>query len=80
MTDDRNRVTPEMYARVFENHAEGALVLEDLVLRFGGNPYVRGGVDAQRETDFRAGSLRVVTFILNRINQANGVDDSEQPE
>lgn len=80
MTDDRDRVTPEMYARVFENHAEGALVLEDLVRRFGANPYVRGGVEAQRETDYRAGALRVVSFILNRVNQANGVDDSEQPE
>lgn len=71
------QVTPEMYARVFENHAEGVLILEDLVKRFGGNPYVRGGIDAQRQTDFRAGQLSVPTFILNQINRANGVPEDE---
>lgn len=71
------RVTPETYARVFENHADGALILEDLVRRFGGNPYVRGGLDAQRQTDFNAGQLSVPTFILNQINRANGADPNE---
>lgn len=70
-------VTPEMYARVFENHAEGVLILEDLVRRFGRNPYVRGGLDAQRETDYNAGQLSVPTFILNQINRANGVPNDE---
>lgn len=65
-------VTPEMYARVFENHAEGALILEDLVRRFGGNPYVRGGHEADRETANRAGRLAVVNHILNQINIAAG--------
>lgn len=65
-------VTPEMYARVFDGLPEGKLVLEDLVARFGRNPYVRGGADAARETDFRAGQLSVPTFILNQINRAAG--------
>lgn len=66
-----------MYARVFENHAEGKLILEDLIARFGSNPYVRGGHDGDRETCYRAGSNRVVHFILGRINQANGVQTDE---
>lgn len=73
-----DQLPAETYARVFENHAEGAQILEELVSRFGGNPYKRGGLEAQRETDFRAGQLSVVTFILNRINTANGVRTDEQ--
>ncbi|WP_414612250.1 hypothetical protein [Stenotrophomonas pavanii] len=80
MTDQRERVTSEMYARVFENHAEGALILEDLVRRFGGNPYVRGGQEGQRQTDFNAGALSVPTFILNQINRANGAEPDEHEQ
>lgn len=69
------QVTPEMYARVFDGHAEGALILEDLVARFGGNPYVAGGLEGDRETAYRAGRGSVVHFILGKINQANGVTD-----
>ena len=73
-------VTPEMYARVFDGHAEGALILEDLVARFGGNPYVRGGHEADRETSRKAGNLQVVHFILGKINQANGVTDDRSSD
>lgn len=72
------KIGPEVYARVFENHAEGRLILEDLVARFGSNPYVRGGHEADRETCYRAGSNRVVNFILGRINQANGASFEEE--
>lgn len=68
---------PEIYARVFENHAEGAQILVDLVARFGGNPYVRGGQEADRETAYRAGQNRVVQFILGRINTAAGLPDDD---
>lgn len=74
------RLSPEVYARVFENHAEGAQILEDLIARFGRNPYVRGGLEAQRQTDFNAGQHEVVQFILRRINQAHGVDTNVQNE
>lgn len=77
---DQGKVLPEVYARVFENHAEGVLVLEDLVARFGGNPYVKGGLEGDRETCFRAGSNRVVNFILGRINQANGASFEDNDE
>jgi len=67
------QVDAAAYLRVFEQHAEGAQVLEDLVARFGGNPYVRGGLEGDRETCYRAGQNRVVNFILGRINAAHGV-------
>lgn len=67
------QATPEMYARVFDGLPEGKLVLEDLVTRFGRNPFVRGGQEGDRETCFRAGQLAVPTFILNQINRAAGV-------
>lgn len=63
---------------MFEGDPVGSRILEDLVARFGGNPYVKGGLEAQRETDHRAGRLEVVNFILGKINQANGADDHEQ--
>jgi hypothetical protein len=70
---------PEAYARVFENHAEGRQILEDLTRRFGGGIYVPGGLEGDRETCFKAGQRKVLDFILGRINQANGVaqDDEE---
>lgn len=71
------KATPEMYARVFENHHEGAILLDDLVARFGGMPYVKGGHEADRETCFRAGQNKVVNHILAQINQANGANDAE---
>ena len=60
------------YALIFEDHKIGAAVLEDLIARFGGNPYVPGGLESQRETDYRAGRKAVVDFIVRRINQAAG--------
>lgn len=60
-----------MYARVFEGHAEGALVLEDLTLRFGGALYAKGGEEGRRETDYRLGRRAVLDHILGQINQAN---------
>lgn len=65
-------VTPEMYARVFENHAEGKLILEDMVRRFCGSTYVRGGHEADREQCYRAGRYDVIQHILNQINIAAG--------
>lgn len=74
-----DKLPSEAYARVFENHSEGAQILEELVTRFGGNPYVRGGLEGDRETAFRAGRNSVIHFILGRINQAHGATD-ESPD
>jgi hypothetical protein len=62
---------------VFEGDPVGARILEDLVERYGGNPYKPGGLEAQRQTDFNAGKLEVVNFLLRKINQAHGADDDE---
>lgn len=69
-------VTPAMYARVFEDHHEGRLIFEDLVNRFGVDPWVKGGMEAARETDRRLGMRKVVEYITARINRAHGVNES----
>ena len=71
-------IPPEAYARVFENHAEGRLIIEDLTARFGGGIYVKGGLEGDRQTCFNAGRRSVLDFILGRINQANGVETDEE--
>jgi len=71
---------PEAYARIFEGIPEGAQILEELVARFGRNPYVKGGLEAQRQTDFNAGQMSVVTHILTRINAANGAPTDDDQE
>ncbi len=70
-----------MYARVFETSPEGAAVLDDMVTRFGGSLFVKGGEEGRRETDFRLGRRSVLDFIVAQINRANGAPpvDEEQP-
>ena len=63
-----------MYQRVFEGHAEGALILEDLIKRFGGNLYVKGGEEGRRQTDYNLGRREILDFIVMMTNRANGVD------
>jgi hypothetical protein len=70
----REPLKPEVYARVFDSLPEGKLVLDELIQKFARNPYKPGGRAAQRETDYRAGQLSVPTFIMNRLNQAAGVE------
>lgn len=72
-----SEVTPEMYARVFENHAEGVLILEDLVRRFHRPAQLSGGIDAVLTTYHREGSRAVVDFIVSQCNRANGVNTDE---
>lgn len=74
------RVTPEMYARVFENHAEGALILEDLVRIFHRPAKLTGGIDAILNTYHREGSRAVVDYIVTQCNRANGVDTDERSD
>lgn len=80
MSGTPKQLPPEAYARTFVNHPEGAQILDELVARFGRNPYVPGGLEGDRETCKRAGENRVVHFILARINQAAGVDDANAEE
>ncbi len=74
----KEAIAPEAYARVFENHAEGRMILDDLTARFGGGIYVKGGLEGDRQTCFNAGRRSVLDFILGRINQANGVETNEE--
>lgn len=70
-----NQATPEMYSRVFEGHAEGRILLEDLVRRFYDVPiYVRGGIEGARETERRAARREPVHFILSQLGQVKGED------
>jgi len=81
MTTER-KATPEAYARVFEGHHEGALILDDLIARFGGSLFVKGGEEGRRETDYRLGRRAVLDFIVGQINQANSappLEDDSQP-
>lgn len=73
-------VDAAMYARVFDTHHEGKLVLEDLVRRFAKNPFVKGALEGDRATCFNAGQLSVPTFIINQINRAAGVPVDEEPQ
>jgi hypothetical protein len=75
MADKNEPIKPELYRLIFEESPQGAQILEDLVARFGGNPFVKGGLEGDRQTCFNAGRNEVVQFILRRINQANGVQD-----
>lgn len=68
----------QTYARVFENHGDGKLILEDLVAKYGNNPFVKGGLEGDRATCFNAGQLSVVSYILNKINRAAGVAVPEE--
>lgn len=78
MTTGR-RADPAMYARVFEGHAEGALILEDLVARFYDVPlYVAGGHEGERETLRKVARREVVQFILQRLGQV--ADPEAEPE
>lgn len=77
MTQDTTTLPAEAYARVFENHAEGRQILDDLTARFGGGIYVKGGLDGDRQTCFNAGRRSVLDFIIGRINQASGVEQHE---
>lgn len=72
------RADPAMYARVFEGHAEAALILEDLTARFGGNLFVKGGEEGRRQTDHNLGKRYVLDFILGQINLANGAEPPDE--
>ena len=72
---DLNKLSPQVYQRIFETHPEGALILDELIRRYAARAKREGGIDAVLETYHRMGARSVVEFIVARINQANGVDD-----
>lgn len=69
-----------MFKRVFEQHAEGRIVLEVLIRRFARNAVTVGGIDAILKTYQQSGHREVLDHIVLRINRANGVEDSGNQE
>jgi hypothetical protein len=72
--------TPETYRRIFEDNADGVLILEDLVKRFSQPQVSAGGIDAVLKTYERGGMRKVLDYILGQINRANGVQDDVQED
>lgn len=76
---------PQTYRRLFEDNADGVAVLEDLVARFTRPQVSKGGIDAVLTTYEHGGMRKVLDFILQQINRANGVtedvptDEDETP-
>lgn len=59
-----------MYLRVFQGHAEGQILLEDLVARFyDRQSFTPGGVEGARMSDHKEGRRHVVAFILKQMGQ-----------
>jgi hypothetical protein len=72
--------TPQTYRRIFEDNADGVLILEDLVKRFSQPQVSAGGIDAVLKTYERGGMRKVLDYILGQINRANGVQDDVQED
>lgn len=67
------QIAPEVYRRVFSEWKDGEQILEELTRRFARPAKLEGGIDAVLTTYHRDGARSVLEFIVNRINQANGV-------
>jgi hypothetical protein len=72
--------TPQAYRRLFEDNADGAAVLDDLVRRFSQPQVSAGGIDAVLKTYERGGMRKVLDYILGQINQAHGVPHDDVQE
>lgn len=69
-------VTAHDYALLFNNDL-GERILDELVTRFCGVAFVRGGQEAERLTSYNLGKRDVVEYILGQINaDAQGETDS----
>lgn len=77
---ERYRATPADYKMIFDDHKVGALILEDLILRFAKSHVTRGGIDAVLQTYSNAGQRELLDFIAKQINRANDVPVNEEPD
>lgn len=66
--------TAQLYKAVFEDDLRGAAILEHLTQAFARPPVTSGGIDAVLQTYERGGQRKVLDFIVNQINRANGVE------
>lgn len=69
---------PHTYKAIFEDDTRGAAILEHLTRTFARPAVVNGGIDAVLETYQRDGQRRVLEFIVNQINRAQGVDVNQE--
>lgn len=78
----RQDVTPEqwaeLYRQIFEVDQRGALILERLVVLFSKPASTNGGIDAVLKTYLHMGENNVVQHIVQQINRANGVPDTQE--
>lgn len=73
MTTHSREDLDAIYLRIFEDHREGAVILEDLHARFGTPGVVTsGGIDAVLKTYTSTAKATVIAYILNRIARAKG--------
>lgn len=70
-------VTPAMYLELFESNRTGQLVLEHLIQVFTQQAVTDGGIDAVLKTYQRMGQRRVLDHIVNQINRAQGVPETQ---
>lgn len=70
-------VTPAMYLELFEHHPTGRIVLEHLIQAFTQQAVTDGGIDAVLKTYQRMGQRRVLDFIINQMNRAQGVPEPQ---
>lgn len=75
-----NRPTPQDYADTFETNKTGERILEHLIQVFGRPPKGSGGIDRILDSHEHIGSMKVLNFIVNQINRANGVPVDDNPE
>lgn len=71
---------PELYRQIFEVDKRGAAILEHMVQRFSQPASTEGGIDAVLKTYHRMGQHSVVQHIIQMINRANSVPDTQENE
>ncbi len=59
--------TPQQYAHTFDLSNDGQAVLDDLIRRFGGSPFVAGAPD---QTAFNCGAKAVIEHIALQLDAA----------
>ena len=74
------RADPMDYVRTFEYNESGRKVLEQLIQAFGTNQFVKGGLEAERETTYRLGQSSVIDFIVLAMAKAKVSKKKEELE
>jgi len=77
-TRDTTPDWPELYRQIFEVDKRGAAILEHMVQRFSQPASVEGGIDAVLKTYHRMGQNSVVQHMIQMINRANNVPDTQE--